>query len=329
MFQKLFGSRHAINPVGAPKNASSLQPPAWTVAAESSYRDGLKHEASEKDYEDAETFCQAHPIDSPKFLESHLVDRIKTEGASAWQLASQSLCRLRGSATVHQGQCIHVTSRPDCADTCLISDLPIIAGQYSTQDQLGVYFEITVQHMDENATVALGKFTRPLISSPTLYISIVSIGTVCQPYPLWRLPGWNRQSAGLHLDDMRKFFEDPDGGRDYTGAEGSLQSLNPNDTFGFAYEFHTGNISFTRNGEKLSVAFYGKYLPILTSDGLRYDVYAAIGICGQANVFINFGTEPFKWEPANSPEWRVENHVGKLSGSKLGNVLDDELPAYT
>jgi hypothetical protein len=30
------------------------------------------------------------------------------------------------------------------------------------------------------------------------------------------MPGWNRLSAGLYLDDVRKFFGDPHGGRDYT-----------------------------------------------------------------------------------------------------------------
>lgn len=29
----------------------------------------------------------------------------------------------------------------------------------------------------------------------------------CKPYPLFRLPGWNRLSAALHLDDRRKFYE--------------------------------------------------------------------------------------------------------------------------
>ena len=34
------------------------------------------------------------------------------------------------------------------------------------------------------------------------------LGTICKPYPDYRLPGWNRLSAGLHLDDMQKFYED-------------------------------------------------------------------------------------------------------------------------
>ncbi|GJJ15878.1 hypothetical protein Clacol_010156 [Clathrus columnatus] len=273
MFKKLFGSRHS--------QADNQPPPEWTSAAETSYRDGLRHEASDNDYETAEKFCLDRPINPPKFLESHLVDRISIEGAAAWQIASQSLSRFKGSIIVDQQQKItHVASHSDCLDTCLLS------------------------------------------------IDVSPPGTVCQPHPLWRLPGWNRQSAGLHLDDMRKFFEDPNGGRDYTGTEGYLDNLQPDDTFGFAYEFNTGNIFFTRNGVKLPIAFYGKYLPTSTSDGVRNDVYAAVGICGQADFTINYGTKPFKWGTANNSEWRVEKHVGRLSVSNPGLVYD-ELPAYS
>ena len=41
------------------------------------------------------------------------------------------------------------------------------------------------------------------------------IGTISKPYPDYRLPGWNRLSAGLHLDDMQKFYEDDQGGQTY------------------------------------------------------------------------------------------------------------------
>jgi Ran-binding protein 9/10 len=123
---------------------------------------------------------------------------------------------------------------------------------------------------------------------------------------------------------MRKFFEDPNGGRDYTGTHGYLQSLRAGDTFGFGYEFATGNIFFTRNGGRLPNAFIGKYLPTRHGE-TGYDVHAAIGVSGRTEVRVNFGVEPFVWKEANMPQWRVECHVGRLGGT---SDVEDELPAY-
>ena len=161
----------------------------------------------------------------------------------------------------------------------------------------------------------------PIVS----HLFLPYLGSVCRPYPEWRLPGWNRLSSGLHLDDMRKFFEDPNGGRDYTGSQDYLQSLEPGDTFGFGYEFDTGNIFFTRNGGRLPNAFLGKYLSS-RHDDTGHDVYAAVGVSGHTEVMVNFGTESFSWKEANLPQWRVECHVGKLGGS---SNIEDELPPYS
>lgn len=149
------------------------------------------------------------------------------------------------------------------------------------------------------------------------------IGTACQPYPDFRYPGWNRQSAGLHLDDMSKFFEDPNGGRPY---DSRLEKIRPGDVVGCGYEFSTSSLFYTYNGERLDTAFRGIYVP---RDA--YDVYAAIGVGGPgANHFIvNFGGDDnehlFRWKPAREWAWRVEGHVGRLGGSSGTN---DELPSY-
>ena len=144
------------------------------------------------------------------------------------------------------------------------------------------------------------------------------IGTSCRPYPNWRFPGWNRLSAGLHLDDMRKFFEDPDGGRDYSSA---LTRVSPGDTFGCGYDFTRNSVFFTYNGMRLQDAFVGVYVP-----RTKYDVYAAIGVEGSCEVDVNFGGELFRWKEANEWAWRVEGHVGRLSASSGG--MGDELPSY-
>ena len=143
-------------------------------------------------------------------------------------------------------------------------------------------------------------------------------GTACRPYPHWRLPGWNRLSAGLHLDDGRKFFEDPDGGRTYVDEAASVR---PGDTFGVGYEWARGALFFTHNGARLPDAFTGVYLP-----REAHDVYAAIGIAGlgACALEVNFGAgSDFEWKEGN--EWKVQAHVGMMQGDAGG---EDELPSY-
>lgn len=144
-------------------------------------------------------------------------------------------------------------------------------------------------------------------------------GTTCRPYPVWRLPGWNRLSAGLHLDDLRKFFEDPDGGRDYTEA---LTQVSSGDTVGCGYEFTSGALFFTYNGQRLANAFTGIYLP-----RHNHDVFAAIGVEGRNDFEVNFGAELFRWKEGNEWAWLTEGSVG---GQMSGGPSDagDELPSY-
>lgn len=66
-----------------------------------------------------------------------------------------------------------------------------------------------------------------------------------------------------------------------------LEELKYGDTFGFGYEFATGDIFFTRNGNRFPVALYGQFLPYTPSPNgvlsntlntTSPDVYAAIGV---------------------------------------------------
>jgi Ran-binding protein 9/10 len=132
------------------------------------------------------------------------------------------------------------------------------------------------------------------------------------------MPGWNRLSAGLHLDDMRKFFEDPHGGRDYTPE---LSRISPGDIIGCGYHFADGALFFTHNGHRLPNAFTGIYLP-----RVHYDVYAAIGLDGTNEIDVNFGSLVFQWYEGNDVAWRVDGHVGFMVGSGPGQ--DEKLPSY-
>lgn len=119
---------------------------------------------------------------------------------------------------------------------------------------------------------------------------------------------------------MRKFFEDADGGRDYTPSLTHVR-VSRGDTFGCGYDFTRNAIFFTYNGDRLPDAFVGAYVP-----RAQHDVYAAIGVEGACEFDVNFGGEVFRWKEANEWAWRVEGHVGRLTGGSGGD--DDELPTY-
>ncbi|KAI8978739.1 hypothetical protein BD414DRAFT_494239 [Trametes punicea] len=286
-------------PPGHPPDLGA--PPEWEPAPEARHADGLYADASREEYEAAEQFCAQHPPEPPKLLPSRVVERIDALGCRAWGLERPDSPRFHGS--IHNPGdekgglgVVKVVTDERCQDVCILSDLPILAGLYSTHGKLGVYYEVKIIRMD----------------------GFIAIGSACRPYPSWRLPGWNRLSAGLHLDDFRKFFEDPDGGRDYTPR---LTRLSPGDTVGFGYAFALGTVFFTHNGARLPDAFTGAYLP-----RAAYDVYAAVGVEGACAFEVNFGGDVFRWKEGNEWAWRVEGHVGTLAGgSGEGN---DELPSY-
>ncbi|EGN93962.1 hypothetical protein SERLA73DRAFT_189097 [Serpula lacrymans var. lacrymans S7.3] len=280
--------------------AHAIPPPQWAPAPETSHVFGLLHEATDDEYTAAEKFCANNPPEAPRLLPSDVVDRIAAEGCRAWGIVTPPRSRFAGRVQNDSKGgpgVVRVVTDTACQDTCLLSDLPLMAGLYDIQGKTGMYYEIKINRMD----------------------GIIAVGTSCRPYPSWRLPGWNRLSAGLHLDDLRKFFEDPDGGRDYTDA---LSRIVSGDTIGCGYEFSTSSIFFTYNGYRLPPAFTGVYLP-----RHRHDVYAAIGVEGRNEFEVNFGGDVFRWKEANEWQWRVEGHVGRLTGSS--GSADDELPAYS
>ncbi|KAF5326603.1 hypothetical protein D9611_000882 [Ephemerocybe angulata] len=283
-------------------SSTDAPPPEWSAAPEISHKWGKWNEAPDEEYQAGEDFCNEYPPLAPRLLPSELVDKINTLGCKAWGIQWPTTPRFSGhiqeAADTKGGPAVTtVTTTAKCKDTCLLSDMPILAGLYEVQGKTGVYYEVLVQKMT----------------------GFIAIGTACRPYPEWRLPGWNRLSAGLHLDDLRKFFEDPDGGRDY--AEGLISSISPGDTIGCGYEFASGNLFYTYNGVRLPNAFSGLYIP-----RNQHDVFAAIGVEGECQFQVNFGGEVFRWKEGNEWAWRVEGHVGRLSGTS--GPRDDELPAY-
>jgi Ran-binding protein 9/10 len=95
------------------------------------------------------------------------------------------------------------------------------------------------------------------------------------------------------------------------------------DTVGCGYDLRATSIFFTHNGVRLPSAFAGVYLPRAS-----YDVYAVVGVCGANDFEVNFGGAPFRWKEGNEWAWRVEGHVGRLSGPPGAAGGSDGLPTY-
>lgn len=264
------------------------------------HKDGKWNDAPKQEFDAAERFCNEYSLEPPKLLPSDVIDRIKATGCKAWGMETPITPRFSGhiqNDSKGGRGVVTIQTASNCKDVCLLSDLPIISGLYDIQGKTGIYYEISISDMN----------------------GVIAVGTACRPYPVWRLPGWNRMSTGFHLDDFRKFFEDADGGRDYTDA---ITRIDTGDTIGCGYEFQTGSIFYTYNGLHLRTAFSGIYLP-----RRHQDVYAAIGVEGRCEFQVNFGGETFRWKEGNEWAWRVEGHVGQMTGSS-NTMDDDELPAY-
>ncbi|KAH8827373.1 endosome protein [Flagelloscypha sp. PMI_526] len=278
-------------------------PPQWAPAPEISHRFGLWNEAPEEEFKAGEEFCHNYPPDAPRLLPSRAVEDLTTYGPKVWTIEKPSSPRFVGEITgggydTKGNNPITIHTKDKATSVCLLSNLPIMAGLYDIQGKSGVYYEVYIKKMK----------------------GVVSIGTACRPYPEWRHPGWNRLSAALHLDDLRKFFEDPEGGRDYH-TDGILSAVSPHDTIGCGFEFATSSLFFTYNGTRLPPAFTGIYLP-----RQQFDVFAAIGIEGHNEIHVNFGTDLFKWKEGNTWEWKSEGHVGRMHGS--GGPMDELPPMY-
>ncbi|PFH47905.1 hypothetical protein AMATHDRAFT_42618 [Amanita thiersii Skay4041] len=290
-------------PSSSSSSTSARHPPEWSAAPEQSHVLGKLSDAPSDDYHAAELFCIRYPPNPPALLPSSTIDQIRTIGCAAWNIETPKTHRFHGRVQDEPnknadggGGGVWVSTTAECEDICLFSNLPIMAGLYDVHRKEGVYYEVKVHRMD----------------------GTLAFGTACRPYPDFRLPGWNRLSAGLHLDDLRKFFEDPYGGRDYNNQ---IRRIQPGDTVGCGYEFARGALFFTYNGVRLPDAFTGIYLP-----RAQHDVYAAVGVQGRCEVEVNFGKDLFRWKEGNEWGWRVEGHVGNLTGM---TGEEETLPAYS
>lgn len=117
-----------------------------------------------------------------------------------------------------------------------------------------------------------------IVSNPYYDSTCLAVGLTTRPYPLFRMPGWNRHSVGWHSDDGNKFCDDAHGGLEFSDGFGE-----EGDVIGCGYVPADGAVFFTKNGRMVGEAFRG----------LRHYYFPSFGADGPVTVKFNFGRERF------------------------------------
>jgi hypothetical protein len=120
-----------------------------------------------------------------------------------------------------------VETHPGCKDTLLqtifpmysaLADRPRVQGQEKT-----IYFEVRIKRLGPDPHAgrrdhASGSRLRGMFHRQQQQVdeAAVAVGFFAPPYPLFRLPGWERGSVGVHSDDGCRYIGNNKGGTDFT-----------------------------------------------------------------------------------------------------------------
>ncbi|EGS17486.1 uncharacterized protein CTHT_0068130 [Thermochaetoides thermophila DSM 1495] len=127
--------------------------------------------------------------------------------------------------------------------------------------------------------------------------TLISIGMATKPYPLFRLPGYHKQSVAYFSNGTRRFNQ-PFSATPYGPA------YQQGDVIGVGYRPRTGTIFFTRNGRKLEDVVHGLKSP---------NFFPAVGAIGPCVVHVNFGQAGFVFIEANVKKWGLAPMTGSLA----------------
>lgn len=146
--------------------------------------------------------------------------------------------------------------------------------------------------------------------------SLVSVGLVSKPYPLFRLPGYNKYSIAYESNGtirVNQPFYSPD----------IWSKVKEGDVVGVGFRCKTGTIFFTHNGKKVHEVIHN----------VKFDLYPAVGSIGEAKVSVNLGQIGFVFIEANVKKWGFGSVFGTIGvppayGNDNDKVLDkgEELP---
>lgn len=193
-------------------------------------------------------------------------------------------------------------SKGSSPDSCLMSTVPL----YSVNAHSPMNFRTTKTIYYE---VAISPSTRSEVT--------VGMGYIAQPYPPFRLPGWDRAGLGVHGDDGHRYVNDMWGGKPFTTV------FHPGDVLGIGMTFKPNKaeappaygsgaqpqhhpidveVFFTRNGQKdggwniheESDATQDR--PVTGLEGW-HDLYAAIGTFDKAEFEVRFDEKDWMYSP--------------------------------
>ncbi|EJD04047.1 SPRY-domain-containing protein [Fomitiporia mediterranea MF3/22] len=206
---------------------------------------------------------------------------IQEKGVSAWSFEPDY--ESNASILVHSRT--ELTFLPDpFSSSCVQSNLPL------PKLNEVYYWEVKLFDLPETTSVAIGLATKP--------------------YPVFRLPGYNRFSVAYHSNG--------DKSHNYPFTAQSYGSpLKEGDVLGVGYRPRTGTVFFTRNGRKMDDAYIG-----LT----RWNLFPTVGADGPCSLHVNLGQSGFVFIEANVKKWGLAPSVGTLApppayGSERGSIL--------
>ncbi|KAI9598445.1 concanavalin A-like lectin/glucanase domain-containing protein [Syncephalis fuscata] len=238
------------------QHGDGAMPPSYNHLAQTQqHEEGLINEAPTESYYAALAFIRNHP-------QEPIPDTLTLPEWKTYNFApiSQFSVTIPSGVSVTDEGRVVTFSQPQ--DTSVLSAYPIpseatsaLAAEQSTPITTAkYYYEVEIIH----------KLTRD---------STVAIGFASQPYPPFRLVGWEPTSVGYHSDDGRKFYSDAGGGMDYAAG------YREGDVIGCGYDPATGGVYYTRNGMHLGVAFSNVRAPAL---------YPCVSADGECTLDISF-----------------------------------------
>ena len=203
-----------------------------------------------------------------------------------------------GSISQQSSGTSQIQSRPNSDDSILLSSLPLYAASHDDPRRTGrsetIYFEIKVQKMGGQGH-----------SYSSEADAGIAIGFAAPPYPLWRLPGWQRASLGVHGDDGRRYVDDDGGGKDFTTAfeRGDVVGIGMILSAPAVQGQRMGvEVFFTRNGKKEGGWNLFEERDAESSgsvdglDGSR-DLLAAVGFFGHVQFEARFRRDEWLYRP--------------------------------
>lgn len=254
--------------------------------------------ATEEDGERADQWCVANPLWGPQNLAPAVHAAIQNA-----QLALLKPPHLPADVfPMREAGHWKVRTARGARDAALLTNLPAYSVGWDSPLRTGVsktiYFEVGV------VGVGIGGSGGMSFEEADAGIAL---GFVAPPFPMFRLPGWQRGSLGVHGDDGRKYVNDTWGGVDFTSAfqEGERVGVGmrfgvPRGPPGYGEEGKALDIEvfFTRDGKREGGWDGNEELDERCEGGnvgLRgeCDLFPAVGVFGGVDFEVFF--HPSQW----------------------------------